>query len=75
LSVSIAGGDGGWPWAGGFGRPQMLPSSAGSGRQGGSVTSGSTTNGRCSQSMSICSIASVAVSSSTAAIARIGSPW
>ena len=74
FNVSIAGGDTGWPGCGGCGRPQMLPSSRAFGPPGRRLTSGSTTNGSCSQSISTSSIAFDAVSSSIAATASTGSP-
>ena len=67
FSPGLAGGAGGLI--------QTLPSVRGLGPPGRRLSSGSTTNGSCSNSMSILSIASAAVSSSTAATARIGSPW
>ena len=57
------------------GLTQILPSVRGFGPPGRRLSSGSTTNGRCSNSISMASMASAAVSSSTAATARIGSPW
>ena len=56
-------------------RTQTLPSVLAFGPPGRRLTSGSTTNGSGSKSSRIFSIASAAVSSSTAATARIGSPW
>ncbi len=56
------------------GRIQALPSVLGSGPPGRRLSTGSTTKGSGSNSTTIFSIASVAVSSSTAATARIGSP-
>src|ERR1019366_5836489 len=68
---------GGFPGVGGGagGRTHTLPSDLGFGPPGRRVASGSTTNGSGSKSILIFSIASAAVCSSTAATARIGSPW
>src|SRR6185369_17000314 len=72
---SIAGGDTGCPGLGGFGLPQMLPSSRALAPPGNRLLTGSTSKGNGSQSISIFSMASAAVSSSTAATASTGSPW
>ncbi len=56
------------------GRAQTFPSVRGFGPPGRRVSSGSMTKGSGSKSISIFSMASAAVSSSTAATARIGSP-
>ena len=55
-------------------RTQTLPSVLAFGPPGRRLTSGSTTNGSGSRSSRIFSMASAAVTSSTAATARIGSP-
>src|SRR5499427_3456110 len=62
------------PGAGGAGN-QTLPSVRPFAPDGRRLSTGSTTKGSASKSTSIFSIASAAVRSSTAASARIGSPW